>query len=213
MYFKDNYISPISFETLFKFTQNGTPLPKKCVIITFDDGQKSFLTKALPLLEKYNYPANINIVGALVELYTENGETNDSYAYLNRQDIEILSKNTLVELGCHTYNFHSLNNRKGIRKFSNESESEYTENILNDINKFNTLFFEITGKQPKIFAYPYGIRNDITLNLLKKQGYTVTLTCREAVNALSKGSSLFELGRFNRPYGISSEQFFEGKFE
>ncbi len=213
LYFKENDITPISFAELNEYVRSKKTLPSKPIIITFDDGQKSFLTKAVPLLEKYNYPANINIVGALTELYTENGENNDNYAYLNRQDVENLCKNSLIEIGCHTYNFHSLTQRKGIRKLSNESDSVYSKIFLNDLNKFNSIFFEITNTQSHIFAYPYGIRNDTALNLLKSQGYTVTLTCRESVNIVKKGDDLYELGRFNRPYGISSENFFGKLFE
>ncbi len=213
LYFKENNITPVSFKELAEFTESGERLPKKCIVITFDDGQKSFITKVLPLLEKYNYPANINIVGSLVKLYTENGDTNDNYAYLNRQDIETLSEHKLVELGCHTYNFHSLNNRRGIDKLNSESEEDYKKALEEDTLLFSELFFDITGKAPTIYAFPYGIRNDTALEFLKGKGYSVTLTCREGVNILNKGDNLYELGRFNRPHGKSSKDFFGKMYE
>ncbi len=213
LYFKENGITPVAFKDLKEFIQTGKQLPKKCIVITFDDGQKSFITKALPLLEKYNYPANINIVGSLVKLYTENGDTNDNYAYLNRQDIEFLSEHPLIELGCHTYNFHSLNHRRGIGRLNGEGEEDYKKALGEDILLFNELFSDITGKTPEIYAYPYGIRNDTALEFLKGKGYFVTLTCREGVNTLNKGDTLYELGRFNRPYGKSSEEFFGKMYE
>ena len=77
IYFKENDITPISLAQLQAFVLSGEPLPEKCIVITFDDGQKSFLTKVVPLLEKYGYPANINIVGSLTQLYTQNGDCND----------------------------------------------------------------------------------------------------------------------------------------
>ena len=48
-------------------------MPQNPIVITFDDGERSFITKVLPLIEKYNYPTNMNLVGALVELYSKNG--------------------------------------------------------------------------------------------------------------------------------------------
>ena len=73
-YMKNHNINPISFEQLSLYTEKGERLPQNPIIITFDDGERSFITKVLPLLEEYKYPANMNLVGSLVELYTKNGE-------------------------------------------------------------------------------------------------------------------------------------------
>ncbi len=212
-YFKENEITPVSFKDLQSFVKFGKNLPKKCVVITFDDGERTFLTKVLPLLEKYNYPANVNIVGSLTDLYTKNEDTNDRYAYLNEDDILSLSQNNLVELGCHSYNLHSLGNRKGMGKLKGEDEEKYNDIISEDIALFQTQFSRITGYKPSIMAYPYGIRNENLLQMLKNNGFSVTLTCRETVNTLTVGGDLYELGRFNRPYGISSENFFRKIFK
>lgn len=211
-YFKEHNIIPISFERLRNFVLFGEELPQKCIILTFDDGQKSFLTKVVPLLEEYNYPANINIVGSLTQLYTTNGETNDCYAYLNTEDIKFLSTHRLVEIGCHTYNFHSLGKRRGASRLQNESDSDYKNIITNDILNFTELYYSATQNKTTIFAYPYGIRNDFLLDILKEQNFSVTLTCREAVNHISRGDNLYELGRFNRPYGINRTRFFNKLF-
>ncbi len=211
-YFKDKGINPISFKQLLAFCKAGITLPPNPIIITFDDGERSFLTKVVPLLEKYRYPANVNIIGSLSELYTKNGDTNDAYAYLNYNDIEILHNHSLVELGCHTYNLHSLNNRRGVAMLKGETESQYLKIISRDINRFNNMYKNITGDSLFIFAYPYGIKNDVIAQYLDESGYKITLTSREAVNRLSPGSSLNDLGRFNRPYGINPEDFYKKLF-
>ena len=207
-YLKENNITPVSLKQVEDFLKNGTPLPDKPVVLTFDDGEKSFLTKVVPLLEEYNYPANINIIGSLVALYTENGETDDRYAYLNEADITELAENPLVELGCHTYNLHSLSTRRGMGKMQGENEAQYKKAITEDFNNFNNLFYKLTGKHPEILAYPYGIRNDLLLTMAKNAGFKITLTCRESVNSLKPGDSPYELGRFNRPYGEACKDFF-----
>jgi peptidoglycan/xylan/chitin deacetylase (PgdA/CDA1 family) len=207
-YMKDSGITPISFETLTKYVTTGEGLPQKPVVITFDDGERSFLTKVVPLLEKYKFPANVNIVGSLTELYTKNGETNDAYAYLNESDIKALNKHPLVELGCHSYDMHSLNGRRGMGKLYKESQAVYEDKLQKDFDLFSESFLRMTGEKPTILAYPYGIRNEALLRKAKDNGFTVTLTCREAPNSLKKGSSLYELGRFNRPYSESTETFF-----
>lgn len=207
-YFKEKGITPVSLKAVEDFLENKKPLPEKAVVLTFDDGERSFLTKVVPLLEKYGYPANINIIGSLTELYTKNGETDDRYAYLNESDIKALSENPLIELGYHSFNLHSLSSRRGMGKLQGESDKQYKKVITEDMEKFNELFIRLTGESPEIFAYPYGIRNDLLFETAKKRGFKVTLTCRESINHLKEGDSLYELGRFNRPYGISSEDFF-----
>lgn len=208
IYLKNNGITPISFAQLKSYVLTEASLPEKCIIISFDDGQKSFLTKVVPLLEKYNFPANINIVGSLTELYTENGDNNDCYAYLNTEDLRTLKSNPLVEIGCHTFNLHTLGKRRGADRIPGESDAHYKSLLTADINRFSEVYFSALNDKTEIFAYPYGIRNDFLENTLKEQGFTITLTCRESANILKKGDSLYELGRFNRPYGINRERFF-----
>ena len=208
-YMKTHNINPISFDQLKLYVEKGEKLPENPIIITFDDGERSFITKVLPLLEEYKYPANMNLVGSLVELYTKNGDTDDRYAYLNERDVKSLAKNDLVSLGCHSYNLHSLSGRRGMGKIYGESEEDYKKLIYNDIEKFNAVFERITGESPKIIAYPYGIKNETLKSISKEKGFEIALTCREEVNKISVGSSLDELGRFNRPYGKSSKSFFE----
>ncbi len=208
-YMKNHNITPISFEQLKLYAEKGEKLPENPIIITFDDGERSFITKVLPLLEKYKYPANMNLVGSLVKLYTKNGDTDDRYAYLNEKDIRALAKNEMVSLGCHSYNLHSLSGRRGMGKIYGESEEEYKKLIYNDIEKFNADFERITGKTTDIMAYPYGIKNETLKSIAREKGFKITLTCREEINHISVGGSLEELGRFNRPYGKSSKSFFE----
>lgn len=211
-YMKKHNIHPVSFSQLSKYVKFGEALPENPIVLTFDDGERSFLTKALPLLQEYNFPANINIVGALVELYTKNGETDDRYAYLNADDIKLLTNEPLVEIGYHSYNLHSLSNRRGMGRLYGETDKEYEDLIYTDIEQFNKLFLSLTGSQPVIAAYPFGIRNDKLQNLLQSNNFSVTLTCRESPNTLTVGDDLFELGRFNRPYRISTKTFFESIF-
>jgi peptidoglycan/xylan/chitin deacetylase (PgdA/CDA1 family) len=205
---KNNGYTAVRIKDVLDFTKGNGDLPEKSVVITFDDGQRSFLTKVLPLLEEYNFPANINIVGSLVDLYSENGETDDRYAYLNWNDIKILSEHPLVEIGHHSYNFHSLGLRKGMGKIYGESNSAYMELIKTDIEMLNNKLLSNIGFVPFILAYPYGIKNKTLEEIVKSEGFSVTLSCRESVNKISVGDELFDLGRFNRPYKYSTNTFF-----
>ncbi len=209
-FLKESGIDVISFNDLMLYKSGKKDLPEKSVIITFDDGERSFLTKVVPLLEEFSFSANINIVGSLTDLYSENGETDDRYAYLNWNDIKNLSENPLIEIGHHSYAFHTLGNRKGMGKLYSESNSAYVKIMSDDIKKLNDKMFSEIGIKPVVFAYPYGIRNDTLFELVKNDGFLITVTCRERVNKIEKNEELYELGRFNRPFSKSSKAFFEG---
>lgn len=212
-YMQEKNIHPISLKQLEKYTSGLEALPENPVILTFDDGARSFLTKVIPLLEDFSYPAVVNIVGSLVELYTENGDTDDRYAYLNSEDVKAVFSHPLCEIGCHSYELHSLSNRRGMSKLYGESDEEYEAVIREDIRRFQEMFSKLTGEKTRYFAYPYGMKNDTLEKILEEEGFRVLLTCRESANTISVGSSLNNLGRFNRPNGKSPDVFFDGIFK
>lgn len=208
-YMKDNGYNPVSLKTVLDYVNGVTDkLPQNPIVITFDDGERSFLTKVLPLLEEFEFFAVVSIVGALADMYTQSGDTDDRYAYLNWDDIKKLNENPFTELGNHSYNMHSLGIRRGMGKINGETDEKYEKALLEDFTLLENAFIKYTGSKPYIIAYPYGIKNSILTGMAENRGYTVTLTCCEKVNEIKQGQTLWELGRFNRPNKLSTESFF-----
>jgi peptidoglycan/xylan/chitin deacetylase (PgdA/CDA1 family) len=50
---------PISLDDWRAAQRGGAPLPRRPVLITFDDGYRSVLTKGVPMLRKYRLPATV----------------------------------------------------------------------------------------------------------------------------------------------------------
>ena len=70
------WLSQHGYETvvvgdLVSQVENGTPLPEKPVMLTFDDGYYNNYRNAYPLLQKYGMQAVLSPVGTLVEQFTE----------------------------------------------------------------------------------------------------------------------------------------------
>ena len=105
---------------------------------------------------------------------------------------------------------NDASSRKGMTKLKNESYSEYKEALKGDINKLQSLLRNNCNVEPDAVAYPYGAYTNETLNIVKECGFKCTLTCEERINYITQGQpdSLYNLGRYNRPSGISSEEFF-----
>ncbi len=64
-YIKKHY-NPISMNQLIDYIENKKSLPKKPILITFDDGFDDNYTKAFPILKKYNVPATIFITTSYI---------------------------------------------------------------------------------------------------------------------------------------------------
>ncbi|MDP7740397.1 MAG: polysaccharide deacetylase family protein [Lentisphaeria bacterium] len=56
-YLADNHFNVISASGLADYLANGKELPPKTIVLTFDDGYKSFFDLAYPVLQKHGFPA------------------------------------------------------------------------------------------------------------------------------------------------------------
>ena len=66
LYLKKNY-NLISFEDLKNSVENSVPLPKRPLLITFDDGDVSVFDNGLPVLKKHNVPSVLFIITELID--------------------------------------------------------------------------------------------------------------------------------------------------
>lgn len=199
----------ISLQELVAYTDGRGALPEKAVMITFDDGQRSFSEYALPLLEKYDMCAVAAIVGKYADDYTESGDMNISYAYMGWPELAQLAADPHVELQSHSYDMHSLDRRKGCSRMSGEDELDFEKIFSADMTLLNGRFREHLGSEPIAFAYPFGIRSPAGKELLLASGCRALFTCDERVNSIRRDPScLYELGRFNRPNDANRYEFF-----
>lgn len=211
-YLKKQGYTAVDTDMLINFVYYNKQLPEKPVMITFDDGFESFYVLAKPILEEYETKASVFVLGSLADKYSSTDDHNINYSYLNWEEIEKINESPLLEVNSHTYDLHYnvVGQRKGMKKLKNESMSDYKKIINDDLKKMNILLKTKTGKTPNALAYPYGIYSDDITVLAKKNGFKLTFTCEERINTVKQGNfdTLYNLGRFNRPSGISSQKFF-----
>jgi peptidoglycan/xylan/chitin deacetylase (PgdA/CDA1 family) len=149
-------------------------------------------------------------VGKYSEEFSKTEESHINYSYLKWKQIKEMYDSSLVEIGSHTYNCHSANIRKGIKKLKNESLKEYEEFLKDDISRLNSLLNEINIK-PVTFTYPFGYTDKNSLKIIKDMGFKASLGCEEGINIVERDNPecLYNLKRYNRPAGISAERFFK----
>ncbi|MDE6592229.1 MAG: polysaccharide deacetylase family protein [Oscillospiraceae bacterium] len=218
-YFKKNSYTAVSGAQVFAFVKNGTPLPEKPVMITFDDGHLNNLTYCAPLMEKYGMKCTVNVVGAFTVQAEKENDPNPYYAYLTREDIAAMEESGFFEIGCHTYNLHSVNGRRGAKKNSWESTEEYIDVLLRDVEKWRsstqlgstTQLGSAAEPERCVYAYPYGYYSEEGFEALRQQGFTVFLTCKEAGNNITySGENFVKLNRYNRSGLVQTDEFMNG---
>ena len=211
-YLSDNGFSFINTDDLKNYVYYNSALPQKPVMITFDDGFYDNFTNAVPILEKYNAKAVISPIGKTIDDYTQNGDKNEEYAYLDRETITQLSKSNVIVFENHSYNMHSNKGRNGCAKKRGEPLDEYAKILEADLKKAHDIIYECTKRHPVAMVYPFGSTSNEAYGVIKKLGYVMSFSCTEGINVITKNpKSLFMLKRFNRTPYKNSKSFFADK--
>lgn len=201
----------VTVADLRAFIQRKQKLPEKIVMLTFDDGYQSMETYVLPLLQKTNSKAVLSVVGSFAQTYSDSGDANVNYACLSWNALRRLQESGLFELQNHTYALHDYHRgRRGLAQKQGEDEAAYRAMLKADLQKNQKAICEHTGSTPTALVYPFGAFSAATKQVAKDCGFFCTMTCEEKVNTITAGdeTSLFGLGRFNRPAGPDSAAFF-----
>lgn len=202
-YLINNGYTPVFVSDISGYLKGEGVLPKKPVLITFDDGYYNNYLNAYKIAQKYNIKINIALIGKYTEMYSSNGEINELYSHLTYDHIREMSESGLVEFGNHTYDMHKITAlRRGVQKAGLESDEEYKRVLWEDFSRVHNDIKNNCGIDLKYFAYPYGFLSDMAESVLRDMGYTVFLTCDKGINTISgKSEDTIRIKRYNRPSG------------
>jgi len=149
----------------FKWHKGELNLPKKSVVITFDDGYKNVYDNAYPVLRKYNFPATIFLVTDYIGKEQSFGwfkDDDNSLWPLSWGEVAEMSQGNIT-IGSHSLSHPHLG-RLTPEKIEKELGSSKQE-IEDQINK-----------EASFFSYPigikqYGVYNNNTKRGLISSGY------------------------------------------
>lgn len=135
-------------DQLYDYLVYGKKLPKKPIMLTFDDTKLDQYTVAVPEMKKYGFK------GVFFIMTVSLGKPN----YMSKAQVKELSDAGHV-IGSHTYDHQNVKKYQG-------------EDWVTQIEKPTKTLKEITGKDVKYFAYPFGLWNKEAIPHLKKRGFT-----------------------------------------
>ncbi|HVB83068.1 MAG TPA: polysaccharide deacetylase family protein [Candidatus Binataceae bacterium] len=161
--------------------RKGKPLPRKPVLITFDDGYAGVASYGLPVLERYGFGAAVFVVTGRI------GFTNTWDQALGYSAVPLMSADEIVrwtsrgiEFGCHTRTHPNL---------AMLSEAQ----IHNEVVGSRDDLAAIVGRVPCSFAYPWGSFNRAVHDCVRS-AFDLAFSTRRGVNSPGTDPHLLRRG-------------------
>lgn len=188
------YLSESGFKTLSldefgAFMQGELKLPKKSVLLTFDDGWLDNYAVAFPLLKKYGCKAAIFVVTDWVERATIDrrvempplpthkaakklAKEQPNAAVVNWDDLKEMIDSSLVSVGCHSH--------------SHDNDSLGLDEWHDDLSLSRSLLASRLGIESKHLCWPRGNYDEQMVGLAASLGFETLYTTKRGVNVSSK---------------------------
>jgi len=167
------FINPNNFENNLLNEKN-----KKKILLTIDDGFKSFYNQAWPILKKEKIP---------FILFVSTREVGKK-GYMTWEQIKEISKENFVHIGNHSFSHEYLIDMKN-------------QEIINDVEKSIKDFKNNLGHNSTFFSYPFGEYSNNFKTIIKDLGFKYAFGQHSGVADETK--DFYELPRFpiNETYG------------
>jgi len=169
-FFKKNNYKIIPLERLIDSIKTKKNIPDNWIVLTIDDGYRSFYKNALWLFKKYNYSFT---------LFISTKPSQEGWRdYMNWDEIKECAK--YGEIALHSHSHPHLTHLSD-------------EEIRMDTKKALEIFKKRLKKFPKYYAYPYGEYNERVKNIIKSFGFEAI--CNQNIGAVNKDSDIYDLDR------------------
>jgi len=149
----------VSMEDMVRHIQQGTTLPDKPIVLSFDDGYKDAFTVAFPLLKKYGLTGTFFVFTRPIN--EENRE------YLSWQEVELMSA-AGMEIGCHSYSHPDLTLQSDavVKAEVSDAKAEIESHIHRPV---------------LAFCYPAGAYDNRIIQAVEDAGYWAAVTTKHGI--------------------------------
>ena len=165
-YLADEGYTTITIDEMMDALENGTPLPDKPVIITFDDGYVDNYEYAYPILKKYGFKATIFLIYDFTNAYPN---------YLTWDQINEMKESGLIRFESHTMTHANL------------AELTSTDELRHEIADSHDLLSDKLGYDMHYIAYPGGRVNEEIKEITRAAGYRGGFTVHYGLSTPEEG--------------------------
>lgn len=148
---------------------SGEALPAKPIVLTFDDGYADFHSHALPLLERYGFPATVFLTSGWVADAGKDAAGRPLDAMLSWGQAREAAQ-TGIEIGGHSHSHPQLDQLP-------------TEELRQELRRNKGLLEEKVGAPVATMAYPYGYSSARVRREVRKAGYFAACAVSNAIAA------------------------------
>ena len=185
--------TPITFRDYQLFLAGKLNLPRKPIILTFDDGYRDVYEYAYPLLKEFGMTAVVFAMG------DQHVASNTWDAQLGLQEAPLLDAGQLLEL-------HEAGFEIGSHALSHRALPSLTkEEAWDEISRSRMLLEILLNAPVQSFAYPYGLADDGIKKMVAEAGYTTG--CGVYSGPGTFGVDQYDLRRILIPGSISAAGF------
>jgi peptidoglycan/xylan/chitin deacetylase (PgdA/CDA1 family) len=184
---------PVSLVQLEAFLNGLGELPHDAVLVTVDDGFRSLLGEALPVLQEYAIPAVAFVSAALIASRRDSMNSAPEN-YLDWDDLELLAKSG-VSIQSHGWTHRSLAHL-------------HPEEARQELSRSRRLLEERLGTPVTALAYPFGTRRDFNSDvatMAAASGYRFGFTSQHG--PIRRGDNSLVLNRVKVESGDSLATF------
>jgi peptidoglycan/xylan/chitin deacetylase (PgdA/CDA1 family) len=164
-YLKREGYRVITLQEFLEFTTLRRQLPRKTVVLTFDDGWKSFKEFAYPVLKDLGFAATLFIYTDFV----------GARAALSWAELKELAQEGF-DIQAHSKTHTDMRRKPG------EPDEEYVRRVTAELVQPLTTFQQRLGRTPTILAYPYGAHDDAVTTRTREAGYVAAFDVRRQGN-------------------------------
>lgn len=157
-------IKVITMDEFMAWKKNGTRIPEKSILITFDDGWKSVYTDAFPVLREFGYPYTL----FLYKNYVDGGGR-----ALTTPMIQEMIKAGGVSIGSHSVSHAYPMTVKSYRRKGADAFDAYLRKEMGESKRFLEAKFPLKVTS---YAYPGGFFTEEMIKLGDEFGYACSFT-------------------------------------
>lgn len=156
----------LSMSDAVRALRGEMPIPPRAVVLTFDDGYRSFIEHALPVLQRHGFPAIVYVLAQRA------GDAADWYAVDNQATPALMTWDEIrplpaqgIEIGSHGLLHTRL---AGLPAATLRAELADSRKIIEDR----------LGLPVPHFCYPFGSIDQAAIDACATAGYASAVTCQ-----------------------------------
>jgi peptidoglycan/xylan/chitin deacetylase (PgdA/CDA1 family)/GT2 family glycosyltransferase len=171
----------IDLDALLRALEGKQRLPRRAVLLTFDDGYADLLSAGVPVLDARRIPALAFVISGRV------GATNEWDRAIRTRPMRLLDADGLRAIAEHDVEVgsHGQTHRRLSLLAATELEAELEGSAAQ---------LEALGlPRPRAISYPYGVRSTVVASAVRRAGYEAAFTVDPGV--VRRGSDCLALPR------------------